>query len=652
MKAKYLCTLLCFAWAGVLLAQTKFSGKIPAAQDLQPAPYLKTTALPSEQYLPEPENPSPIVNPAVSYRDDEVVAITTWDAQSYGCMPSRIFANDEGNPVATWIYATDLGGAAGTFAERGTGYNVREGGSWPLVSSRIEAIRTGFPAAARLSDGTEIAVAHYTPSHPYKIHVSRKGPGETTWTESDLENPAGVGCLWPRVAVGGQNGKTVHVIAISTPTANGGALYQGVVNGQLFYWRSTDGGLTWDKKQTVIPGLDSSKIKTLAADSYTIDVNGETVGVAIFPDWNDLLFFKSYDNGDSWEQTTVVDFPDALENYAGADGDSYTIDDIGYIDPNTPDTAHLAVFSSDGFGSLLIDDGAQAHIWFGRMYYIDTDPAANTFYYPGMNGLCYWNETYGPDAVSIITGALDYNGDTALTITGGAAAIGPYYNSLSSFATTGIDENGVIYLVYSAFHESYRSDWGAEKDQYYRHLYAMKTTDYGTTWSDPYELTATPYIAEEFIPFIESVWPAIPRRISGDKLWVLYQQDGIPGTERWGANHAASENSINWFEVPTDDIPAFVGAFDPPSADPAFDLALSPNPASSSVLLSATFDGSAPAQVEVFDLMGNLVQQYRLPQNGTGRQALTLPVQHLQAGTYAVRVTQGGRFGITKLLKI
>lgn len=650
MKAKYLYTLLCFAWAGALMAQVKFSGKVPVTQNLQPATYLKTTALPQEQYLPEPENPSPVVNPAVSYRDDEVVAITTWDAQSYGCMPSRIYANDEGNPVATWIYATDLGGTAGTFTERGTGYNVREGGSWPTVSSRIEAVRTGFPAAARLSDGTEIVVAHYTPSHPYKIHVSRRGPGETTWTESDLENAAGAGCLWPRVAVGGQDGKTVHVIAISTPTANGGALYQGVVNGQLFYWRSTDGGLTWDKKQTVIPGLDSSKITTLAADSYTIDVNGETVGVAIFPDWNDLLFFKSYDNGDSWEQTTVVDFPDALENYAGADGDSYTFDDIGYYDPNAPDS--LAVFSSDGFGSLLIDDGAQAHIWFGRMYYIDNDPAANTFYYPGMNGLCYWNETYGPDVISIITGALDYDGDTALSITGGNAAIGPYYNSLSSFATTGIDENGVIYLVYSALHELFRSDWGAEKDQYYRHLYAMKSTDYGETWSEPYELTAAPYIAEEFIPFIESVWPAIPRRISGDNLWVLYQQDGIPGTERWGANHTASENSINWFEVPTDDIPAFVGAFNPPGADPAFDLSLSPNPASSSVQLSATFDGSTPALVEVFDLMGNLVQQYRLPQNGTGRQTLTLPVQQLHAGTYAVRVTQGGRFGIAKLLKI
>ena len=75
-----------------------------------------------------------------------------------------------------------------------------------------------------------------------------------------------------------------------------------------------------------------------------------------------------------------------------------------------------------------------------------------------MNGLCYWKESWGTDNFKVITGALDYNGDTSLSITGGIGAIGPYYNSLSSFATTGIDDNGVIYLAYSALHELYRSD--------------------------------------------------------------------------------------------------------------------------------------------------------------------------------------------------
>ena len=646
MTKRYFQTLMCLLLASAAGAQATFKGNIPAARDLQPAPFLKTALLPHEQYLPEPANPSPVVNPAVSYRDDEVISLTTWDAQSYGCMPSRIYADGNGNPVATWIYGTDL---AGGFAERGTGYNTRSNGSWPNVTQRVESVRTGFPAAARLSDGTELIVAHATGFTPYAIRVARRASGASNWTETNLETPAGVGCLWPRISVGGQDGKTVHVIAITTPVANTGTAYQGV-DGQLLYWRSTDGGVSWDQKHVIIPGLDSSKITQLNADSYTVDANGETVGVAIFPDWNDLLLFKSFDNGSSWETTVVNDFPDALENYAGALNDSYTIDDIGFIDPNAPDT--LAVFTSDGFGSLLIDDGAQAHIWFGRMYIIDNDPAAGTFYYPGMNGLCYWNESLGSNNLNIITGALDYDGDTSLTITGGATAIGPYYNSLSSFATTGIGPDGTLYLVYAAFHELYRSDWGAEKDQYYRHLYAMKSTDNGENWGDPFELTAPPYISEDFVPYIESVWPAIPRRISGDKLWVIYQQDGTPGTDLWGDNHAASENSINWFEVPTDAIAAFVDVNDPAASASAFELALTPNPVSTVAQLAATFDSNAPVVVEIFDMTGQRVQQQRLPAGGTGRQMLGLPVQNLSAGTYFVRVTQNGQAGMVKLLKV
>ncbi len=651
MKKIYLLTLACCGWVLILSAQKQFIGKVPSLVNNAPAPYLKTALIPQEQYLPEPENPNPVAHPAVHSREEETVGATRWDAQSYGAMPSRIYADGNGNPVATWIFANDQANPP-AYAERGTAYNVRgSDGSWPVVNSRVEAIRTGFPAVARLDDGTELIVAHTTSFTPYRIHVARKAPGATTWVETNLENPSGAGCLWPRVAVGGPDGKTVHVIAITTPVANTGPLYQGV-DGQLLYWRSTDGGVTWDKKHLIIPGLDNTKITQLSADSYTLDANGETVGVAIFPDWNDLLLFKSIDNGENWEQTVVNDFPDGVENYVGFPGNEYDIDDIGFIDPNSPDTAtHLAIFTSDGFGSLMIDNDAQAHVWFGYMYVIDNNFLdSTTSYYPGMNGLCYWKESYGTDNFRVITGALDYDGDGALSLTGGLPAIGSYYNSLSSFASTGMDANGTIYLAYSAVNELYRSDWGAEVNKYYRHLYLMKSEDNGENWSDPYEITAPPYVAEEFVPFLECVWPAVPRHI-GSSVWVLYQQDGLPGTDLWGDSHSAGDNAINFIEVPLDSIPAFVGVFNPPAPDASFDLQLAPNPAATVTQLSATLTGNEPALVEIIDLNGRLARQFRLPVNGSGRQILSLPVQNLAAGVYSVRVSQSGRFGVTKLLK-
>jgi hypothetical protein len=363
------------------------------------------------------------------------------------------------------------------------------------------------------------------------------------------------------------------------------------------------------------------------------------------PDWNDRRVFKSVDNGDSWDIFTVVDFPDALENYAGNDGDSYTTADVGTVDPDAPDS--LAVFSSDGFGSLLIDDNAQCHLWFGRMYYVDNDPAAGTFYYPGINGLVYWKESFVSD-LQVITGALDLDGDTLLGISS-TTEIGPYFNSLSSFPSAGIADDGTIYLAYSALCELYRTGSSSDKDQFYRHTYLMKSTDGGDTWGEPLDIIAEPYVFIDLVPFVESVWPAVPRHI-GDKVWVLYQQDYLPGTDLWGDNHETSDNGITWVEIDTDSIPAFVSAFEPARPDAAFNLSLAPNPVSTSAVLTATLEGSGTAMVEIFDVYGRRVYQQNF-NSLQGQQQMVLPVQQLTTGTYIVRLQEGNRFATIRMIK-
>lgn len=175
------------------------------------------------------------------------------------------------------------------------------------------------------------------------------------------------------------------------------------MDAHILYWRSLDGGLTWDQKAQIIPGLDNSKYASFSADSYIVEAFDEVVAVAALADWNDTKIFKSTDNGDTWTSFTVIDFPDGVENYAGAAGDSYTFEDIGFFDPNAPDS--LAVFTNDGFGAMLIDPALQIHFWFGRMYLVDNDPSAGTFYYPGTNGINYWREDFGDNAHVTIAGA-------------------------------------------------------------------------------------------------------------------------------------------------------------------------------------------------------------------------------------------------------
>ncbi len=650
MLKNYTLVMLGLLLVSNVIAQTGIKHSLGHVNNPQPQvvvhpSYTWETSVPEAAVFPTGEGQGGAASSEVNYRDlEEVAGITRWDAQWYGCSSRRIYANTAGEPVANWLFSLQETG----YTDRGTGHNVRSGGVWPEVTQRVEAVRTGFPSATILGDGTEVIISHNTSVTPFKLWMARKAPGATTWTESALPNPPGIRMLWPKIAVGGPDNQTLHVIGITAPVGGTtfGEVYHGL-NGHILYYRSTDGGLTWDQQNVIIPGLDSSRYVGFGADSYTIDASGDGVAIAVFPNWNDVRVYKSVDNGSSWSDVQVLDFPDAVENYQPVPGNMYTVDDIP-LDTLAPEP--LAIRTHDGFGAVLIDQNQEVHVWFGRMYVTDlsfTDSVSS--YYPTTNGLYYWKESFGADNPQIITGAFDYDGDGQL----GIASIDEVasYNgaNLSSFPTVGTDDDGNIYLVYAALNELYRTGSGADKDQFYRHLYAMKSTDNGDSWGDALELTAEPYVIPDLSPFIECAYPTVPRHI-GDQLWVLYQQDYLPGTNVLNANHPSEENSMTFVSIDKQDIAqAVVGTFEQPKADPTFVLHLLPNPATTTARLSVQLTGTAPARVEVFDLLGRSVQAIDL---GTvaGRQSVELGVQRLAAGVYWVRVTEGARFGVTKLV--
>ncbi|MFN0216893.1 MAG: T9SS type A sorting domain-containing protein [Saprospiraceae bacterium] len=580
-------------------------------------------------------------NPGASNRGpEEIVGSTYWDAQSYGAMSSRIYANEQGEPVAHWLFSAQSTG----YSDRGTAQNVREAGSWGTVNSRVEANRTGFPAATMLGDGSEIIISHNTGATPWAIWMAKKAAGSNTWTETALPGPPGIRMLWPKIAIGGTDNMTIHIIAITAPVggATFGTIYEGL-DGHILYYRSTDGGATWDKQYEKIPGLDSSRYTGFSADSYTIDAYENTVAVGEFLsyDWNDMRIYKSTDNGGAWSDMIMRDFPDALEGYSPAPGLEYTVDDIMEVDTLAPDP--LAIMTNDGFGSVLIDHNGEVHVWFGRMYVIDNDfTDSSSFIYPGMNGILYWKESWGANNLQIITGAFDYDGNGIIIPT--LDQIAPYGSAnISSFPVTGIGADGTLYLCYSAVNEQFISN---DNDDFFRHLYLMRSSSNGEAWGEPLELTAAPYIDEAIAPFVECVWPSMPRNI-GDKVWVLYQQDYTPGTNIWGAHHTPLENTLNWVEVDPADLS--VSVLETPKPNPNLALSISPNPAAETAQLGFKSMGEDMICIEIFDLMGSRVSNFNLP-SALGRQTLTLPLQNLISGTYWVRITEGKQYGIAKLV--
>ncbi len=66
----------------------------------------------------------------------------------------------------------------------------------------------------------------------------------------------------------GENNEIIHVIALTTPTANGGVVYQGL-DGALLYSRSTDGGQTWNPQNALLDGVTAQDLLRVRADQYS-----------------------------------------------------------------------------------------------------------------------------------------------------------------------------------------------------------------------------------------------------------------------------------------------------------------------------------------------------------------------------------------------
>ena len=75
---------------------------------------------------------------------------------------------------------------------------------------------------------------------------------------------------------------------------------------------------------------------------------------------------------------------------------------------------------------------------------------------------------------------------------------------------------------------------------------------------------------------------------------------------------------------------------------------ISPNPAGQEVTLQYYFDNTAPLSIEVFNEAGQLVTNYNLPDNPTGR--LNMDVSSWVSGIYSVRLVRGDLKEVKRLV--
>jgi hypothetical protein len=582
----------------------------------------------------------------------ELIGQTLYDLQSNSSVPTRILNHGDGTLSTTWTFSAEAGTP---WSDRGMAYHYFDGTNWVKnpdyqnVNSiaRVEPARTGFGSIGRVAGVGDIIVAHQTAVTSTQISRNISLDATENWV-SDQNTTMEL--VWPRMAVGGPDGKTVHVIGVTEPSGGTftGTPYNGI-NGALLYNRSIDGGQSFDETMIQLPGMDSTIFGGVGGDSYAIDAKQNTVAFVVGDLTTRLMVFKSLDNGVTWDTMTVLTFPyepwddQAITDLDG-DGDADSVETF----PGSGVFVNEGIFVSDGANAILIDNNDKVHVWFGAMVMANddtTDDGAYS-YYPGTSGMYYWNEDFGVDSVMQVADLVDDDEDGQLDIVvsyvSGSTRITPYGSGLTTFPSAGIGADGTLYMTYSGSKEGVDYQLAGPS---YKHIYAVKSTDGGATWTAPTDVI-TESTGLDVIG--EYAYCSIARNVD-ENAHLVFQFDYFPGsavTIDNGAVHPFGDPS-NIYYLPVGIADIGVGVKEVKST---VGMSIMPNPADQYAVLAIESGKSGMASVSVVNLLGQTVDVMANQKLTSGKQNLVLNTANLTEGIYLVTVTLGNEAQTLKLV--
>lgn len=559
---------------------------------------------------------------------------TFYDLQTNYSMPHRLFLHSDGAVSATWTTSKN---DQANYPERGSGYNYRNtSGTWyGSDSSRIETSRTGWPVIGRLSNGAEWILAHDATTGGF--YFSTNGTrGSETWTLEKVLVETPYKPIWAR---GASNGDTIHLIYSYTDSAAAGearAPSRKGIFAPMVYSRSLDGGNTWDKKAIMLPDYDSTLTSNGGADQYAIDVKGNTVAIVNADLLQGVIAWKSTDFGNTFTRIIADTF-----KYAPYSAKKLMID--------TP-------YTNDGSADVIIDDNGNMHIFWGLGRVLDTDTTDESYsFYPGLQGIVHWSEATGQAKIIAAGGAFDRNGDGFNQLsqaTYASLSNGNVPSNLNTVARLGntsamrqpnatIDANGNIYCVFSVPIEFDASDLGAE----FRDIGVVFTTDGGTTWSNPQNLTQGAAREDDF---------ATVARNSNGFLHMMWQQDELPGTNLQNnsqafGNHPVVLNTILYQAVSvTDILNETIGmqwslkTQEPNTGEVMVVNQNYPNPFSGVTNVLIYLSRPGDVNIEVRNTLGALVKSQTVKGLVRGNHVLEIDGTGLSSGVYTYSLTAGG----------
>jgi hypothetical protein len=586
---KFTLLLLAVMCASTMMAQSKLA-KMPLKA--VPEKAIKNQITPSQ-----PGNQ--VVNSKAVLED--ILGNTYYDMQTNASVDTRITAYPDGTIGAAWIRGTTNSN------DRGTGYNYFDGTAWgPAPTARIENDRTGWPSYAPLGPSGEIVIAHLNDG----LKVSKRDTkGTGVWNQSVLMGPAGATDIsWPRIMTSGPNHNYIHMLT------NTYVVYENL-DLAILYYRSLDGGLTWDINGVVLPQMSSTDYDGFNGDQMAWGTpHGDTIYFVVSGPWIDSFIMKSFDNGNTWTKVPILS--NANKKLAAG---------ITDVPPFT---------SSDGSCAVEMDKDGVFHVAFGiGGGYME---GGSKYIYVNRNGLVYWNSTMPMlqdsldldtlDAHGQLLGAVNNGpnpGDTIIDVPG-------YRVGLSSMPQISIDDFNNIYFLWSAATPgnpspdpyNYRHIWGRAKFSNQNHMTEQIDLNEGVMFL-----------------FTEYVYPAMAKKVLNDNLLLMTQTAPEPGSNIVSTTIPQHECTIQFRKIPTSTfIPTGVGN----SAVKQNKIGnCYPNPVKDNLYVPVSLVSSAPVTMEITDIAGKLLNKIELGTFQSGPSRINFNASDLKAGVYILTITIG-----------
>ena len=568
-------------------------------------------------------------------RSDGELDYTAYDWQSNAAARAWTITWPDGKVSFAYTCASD------GYADRGTAIGTYDAvnDEWIPGGGRIEAEKTGFGSIARYGQNGIVVAAHNSATvgifiieNKDEVPALQGSVVATSYLSEDKEP------TWASVMTSGANRDIIHVLATA---------YSEDAS-PLYYYRSQDGGQTWDKDGEAIPFLTSEYGSDWGSNiAYWMDTTDDNrLAFVVSNAWSDCMVIYSDDNGETWERkvfwhhpginTTMDDwfmYPRWTSAQWGVDGElclafefngstgepgsgSYypSLGGVGFWSENL-------IYTGEGYASNGYDPTNPKPATTGQTFIMDSAYMFNDIYaaWPRWSDQTWDNPVYfGYVPCLTDDGEWESWEDAESFNIEDFSLHGSYNSGCSAMPVLCVvpGSNGWdMVTVWCALDENNMDGNG----NYYYKLFAAYSGDAGRTWQGMTHLT------NDFLfSYSECVYPQAT--IIGNTLIIAAQMDSETGSYVMGND---GEPDDNYYQGLTYDLTelfgASVGVEDYTNNN--VHMSIYPNPAVDQ--LNVTLSKSA--DIVVYNIMGQVIrtQEGRIGGN-------TIDLNGLNAGVYFI----------------